>query len=73
MKLGEAVKQYETCMKGDFGCLADNCPLLQQISLAIGEPTDIDGAIRWKIGGCSLMSRFEEWLKRKKPGTPVKC
>ena len=70
MKLSEAVKQYEECMNPPGPCLVKDCPLHKDMVLKIGDPSDEFGQMTWKIGGCSLMGRFEDFLKNKKPGEP---
>lgn len=70
MKLSEAVKQYEKCMSQDSGCLVDNCPLHKDMEIDAGCLHDEKGQLTWRIGGCTVMGIFEEWLKRKKPGKP---
>lgn len=72
MKLSEAVKQYEECMGKDNerGCLVKDCPLNSRMRLTIGDSYDVTGGFIWTIGGCTVMSLFEDWLKNKKPGRP---
>jgi len=70
MKVSEAARQYEECMAGDNGCLVDECPLSKAMTLVIGDLSEEFGEMVWKIEGCSLMGRFEDWLRNKKPGKP---
>lgn len=75
MKLSDAAKRFEECFEldnlhGDGGCLYNNCPLHDNVEITSGAPYDEEGQIIWRIGGCTLMSNFEKWLKKKKPGTP---
>ena len=75
MKLSEAVKCYEECFDldnsdGAGGCLYENCPLHEEVTVISGDPSDVDGQTTWKIGGCSLLSKVEEWLEDKTPGVP---
>ncbi|MBA7694061.1 hypothetical protein ES703_102663 [subsurface metagenome] len=71
MKLSEAVKCYEECFgpansDGNGGCLFENCPLLDDVEVNAGGTSEEEGQITWKIEGCSLLSKVEEWLKDKK-------
>lgn len=68
MKLVDAAKQYTKCMSQDYGCLVENCPLRGKMRLEIGVSDDEDGGMTWRIEGCALMTRFEDFLKNKKPG-----
>lgn len=70
MKLSDAAKQYEECMKEGGSCLVKNCPLQQEIPVKIGDKGDEFGQLTWRVEGCTLMGRFQDWLKKKKPGTP---
>ena len=75
MKLSEAAKCYEECFgpdnaEGAGGCLYDNCPLHEDVQITSGSPDDEEGQITWRIEGCSVLSRFEDWLKDKTAGTP---
>lgn len=74
MKLSEAAKIYEECMKGtNLAPLKDcsGCPLYKFMTLDFGEKHDAHGKLTWKIQGCSMMAFFEQWLKTKKPGQPI--
>lgn len=72
MKLSDAAKQYEACMKNPAdGCLCENCPLYKIVKIPTGEIHDETGQFTWQIQGCSLMAAFEKWLKNKKPGKPI--
>jgi len=70
MKLSDAAKQYEECMKEGGPCLVKDCPLHGDITLKIGNPSDEFGTITWRVEACSLMGRFQDWLKKKRPGKP---
>lgn len=70
MKLSEAIKQYEECMKDPGPCRVKNCPLHKEVILKMGGPSDDYGSITWKLGGCSLMGVFEDFLKNKRSGEP---
>ncbi|MCK9435725.1 MAG: hypothetical protein M0Q12_00790 [Synergistaceae bacterium] len=73
MKLSEAVKQYEECMRNRTDTVdCGTCPLFGMMRLDIGDPHDETGGITWTIQGCSIMGIFEKWLKNKKPGTALK-
>lgn len=68
MKLSDVAKQFEECMEEGGPCLVKNCPLSQEITIKIGDKGDEFGQITWRVEGCSLMGRFQDWLKNKKPG-----
>lgn len=71
MKLSDAAKQYEECMKEPGPCLMRNCPLYKEISIQAGSPDAEWGQLTLKIEGCSLMGRFSDFLRKKKPGEPI--
>jgi Zn-finger protein len=72
VKVSEAAKYYEDCMEHPEIADCENCPLYKILTIKIGEGFGSDGgSITWKIQGCSLVDVFEQWLKDKKPGTPI--
>ena len=76
MKLSEAAKCYEECFgeensEGAGGCLYENCPLLEDVEITAGDISDDHGQITWRVEGCSLLGRLEEFLKDKTPGTRI--
>jgi Zn-finger protein len=72
MKLSEAARYYEKCMKHLEESDCGSCPLYKVMTLELGDrPGDAHGKITWKIQGCSMMAYFETWLKSKKPGQPI--
>jgi len=70
MRLSDAAKQFEECMKAGGPCLVKDCPLAKEITVKVGDQDQEFGQITWRLEVCSLMGRLQDWLKNKKPGEP---
>ncbi len=71
MKLSEAMALYEECEKAsDYSCQFKSCPFHKNITLTIGGESSEGGEIKWKIEGCSLLSKLEKYIKRLKKPEP---
>lgn len=66
MELTKLFKKFDKCMESggmDAGC--DGCPLMKLVVLQMGDSSDEDGSITWKIQACSVMQILSESLDGK--------
>ncbi len=69
MKISEAAKIIEKCMGvKNTVPTCDNCPLLKEVVLKIGNAHDEHGGITWRLQGCSLMEILRKAVARHQGG-----
>ncbi len=69
MALAPLFEKFDRCMKDDDWSperSCEDCPLLKEVRLRIGDTHDEHGGLTWRIQACSLMAILDKSLARRK-------